>query len=227
MKKSKLLTVLLAIAAALTLLTFSIAVPIMVRPFYYAQIEPLHLPEYTGYTTEQIKTAFDEVLDYCIGASDEFSVGDLEWSESGKSHFADCRVLFILDLRLLVVGAIAVIVLLILSRVLHRRCAPILRRGPCFWAGAGLGAVFLVIGGYAALDFDRFFTVFHMVFFPGKDNWIFDPNTDPIINLLPEEFFLNCAILIFAVLIIGCVIFFIADFRVFPGKNSKRIRGEK
>ncbi len=219
MKKSKWLTVLLAIASALTLLTFSIAVPIMWRPFYYMQIEPLNLPENTGYTEDEIKTAFDEVLDYCIGANDEFSVGVLEWSESGKSHFTDCRVLFLLDLRLLVVGAVAVIILLVLSRVLHRRCAPILKRGPCFWAGAGLGVVFLVIGGYAALDFDRFFTVFHMIFFPGKDNWIFDPNTDPVINLLPETFFLNCAVLIFAILIVGCVLFFIGDFLVFSEKS--------
>ncbi len=219
MKKSKWLTVLLAIASALTLLTFSIAVPIMWRPFYYMQIEPLNLPENTGYTEDEIKPAFDEVLDYCIGANDEFSVGVLEWSESGKSHFTDCRVLFLLDLRLLVVGAVAVIILLVLSRVLHRRCAPILKRGPCFWAGAGLGVVFLVIGGYAALDFDRFFTVFHMIFFPGKDNWIFDPNTDPVINLLPETFFLNCAVLIFAILIVGCVLFFIGDFLVFSEKS--------
>ena len=39
---------------------------------------------------------------------------------------------------------------------------------------SGIGAVLLVIGAAAATNFDRAFTVFHSLFFPGKDNWIFD-----------------------------------------------------
>ena len=48
----------------------------------------------------------------------------------------------------------------------------------------------------AALDFDRAFVVFHSLFFPGKTNWVFDWYHDPIIRVLPQEFFRNCAILI-------------------------------
>ena len=80
----------------------------------------------------------------------------------------------------------------------------LLGRGPAFWAGAGLGGAFLVVGGLAALDFDKAFVIFHALFFPGKDNWLFDPRTDEIITILPQEFFMNCAILILAILIIGC-----------------------
>ncbi len=218
MKKSKLLTVLLAIAIALTLLGGSIAVPILCRPFYYRQIDSLNMVESTGYTEDEIKTAFDEMLDFCIGASDEFSVGVLDWSESGESHFEDVRFLFILDFVLTICGAVAIVVLLIIKRLLHIKFGPILRRGPCFWSGVGLGIAFLIIGGYAATDFDRFFTVFHRVFFPGKENWLFDPKTDPIITLLPEVFFRNCAILIFVILIAGCVILILSDFRIFPRK---------
>ena len=67
MKDSKSFTVFLAIALALVLLTGSIAVPILCRPFYYAQIGPLGLEASTGLTEEQIKTAYDEMLDYCQG----------------------------------------------------------------------------------------------------------------------------------------------------------------
>ena len=63
-----------------------------------------------------------------------------------------------------------------------------------------LGAV----GALAALDFSRAFTVFHAVFFPGKDNWLFNPATDEIILIMPERFFLNCALLIGAVLLSAC-----------------------
>lgn len=211
MKQSKALTVILAIVLALVLLTCSIAAPILCRPFYYAHIEPLGLEEYTGLTREEIKTAYNEMLDYCLGA-EEFSTGVLKWSESGKDHFTDVRVLFLMDLKWLAFGVIWLIGILIGMKISGRRTAPLAGRGPLFWAGAGLAIIFLIVGGLAALDFDRAFTVFHTVFFPGKDNWLFDPRTDEIINILPQEFFMHCAILILAILILGCVVFIVMDF---------------
>ena len=50
------------------------------------------------------------------------------------------------------------------------------------------------------------FSFFHSVFFPGKENWLFDPATDPVILLLPEEFFRNCAIAIAASLLLLCLV---------------------
>ena len=105
------------------------------------------------------------------------------------------------------------IILLLVGRLTKRRSAKLLGRGPAFWAGAGLGAVFLVIGGLAALDFNRAFTVFHTIFFPGKDNWIFDAATDQVILILPEAFFRNCAILILVLIVLACAGVILADLR--------------
>ena len=210
-RPSRLLTVLLAVTAAAALFTGSVAVPILCRPFYYLQITALRLPERTGLTREEIRTAFDEMMDYCTGRTGQFSTGVLAWSDSGRDHFTDVRGLFLLDLQVLMESVLLLIILLLLCRILRRRPAPLLGRGPAFWAGAGLGAVFLVIGGLAALDFNRAFTVFHTIFFPGKDNWIFDPATDQIITILPQAFFRNCAILILAVLVAGCAVLILWD----------------
>jgi integral membrane protein (TIGR01906 family) len=60
----------------------------------------------------------------------------------------------------------------------------------------------LIVGLLAASDFDKAFRVFHTVFFPGKDNWVFDPHADEIIKAMPEEFFMNCAILIISSIVI-------------------------
>lgn len=219
MKTSKLLTILLAVVTALTLLTAAIAVPILCRPFYYAHIGLLKLQEQTGLTEAEIKTAYNEMLDYCLGA-EEFSTGVLSWSDSGKSHFTDVRVLFLLDLRVLAVSVAVLIILLIAARATGRRPVRLAGRGFAFWAGAGLGAVFLLIGGWAALDFNRAFVVFHTIFFPGKTNWLFDPAVDQIINILPQQFFMDCAILILAILIIGCVALIAADFLTGPHKKT-------
>ena len=210
MKRSRLLSALLAAAIALALLTGSIALPIVCRPFYYAHIGALHLDERTGLSRAEIRTAYDEMLDYCLGAP-EFSTGVLKWSESGKSHFTDVRFLFLLDLRLFFAAAAAILFLIVLARLCRRSFSPLLGRGPCFWAGAGLGGLFLIVGGLAALDFDRAFVVFHTLFFPGKDNWLFDPDTDEIINILPQQFFMDCAILILLALALGCAALILAD----------------
>ena len=196
MKSSKPLSLLTALATAVLVLSGSIAVPILCRPFYYAHIEAMSMPEYTGLTVDQIKQAFDEMLDFCLGLRQDFSVGVLPWSESGRDHFADVRVLFQLDLVLLVLSAAALVLLFLFARKRLLTPARLLGRGPGFWAAAGLAAVFLAVGALAATDFNRAFVIFHSIFFPGKTNWIFDWRTDPIILLLPEDFFRNCAILI-------------------------------
>lgn len=222
-KASKLLSLLTALATALLVLCGSIAVPILCRPFYYAHIQALSLPEYTGLSVEQIKQAFDEMLDFCLGLREEFSVGVLPWSESGRSHFADVRGLFQLDLLLLALSAAALIVLFLIAR--HKNLVParLLGRGPGFWAAVGLGAVFLAVGALAASDFDRAFVIFHTIFFPGKTNWLFDWRTDPIILLLPEDFFRNCAILILALLIFWCAVLVAAD--LIAGRRRGRTQG--
>lgn len=217
MKTSKVLTVLLALLTAVILLTAAIAVPILFRPFYYAHIGPLSLCEETGLTREEIKTAFDEMMDFCLGG-EEFSTGVLRWSESGRSHFADVRELFLLDLKALAVSILLLAILLIASRLTGRRPGRLLGRSFPFWAGSGLAAIFAVVGVLAATDFDRAFTVFHTVFFPGKENWLFDPAEDQIITILPQTFFMNCAILILAILLLGCLILILWD--LLPRRSS-------
>lgn len=211
MKRSKILTLLWAVLAALVLLTGAIAAPILCRSFYYAHIDALDLTEQIGLSETEIRRAYNEMMDYCTGG-DTFSTGILPHSQEGASHFADVRSLFLLDLGLLAGSVAACVVLFVLTRLLKRRCAPILGRGPGFWAGAGLGVSFAVIGGLAALDFDRAFVVFHHLFFPGKDNWLFDPNTDPIIFILPQVFFRNCALLMLGLLLVGCIGMILWDF---------------
>ena len=106
-KQSKLLSIFLAAATACLVLSTSIAAPILCRPFYYAHIDAYALDDYTGLTTQEIRQAYDEMLDFCVGLEDEFSVGVLRWSESGKSHFEDVRKLFILDLAVMAVSAVS------------------------------------------------------------------------------------------------------------------------
>lgn len=206
--KRKLLGIVTAVLIALVVLSGAIALPVLFRPFFWWHIQPLDLPTLTGLTDAQIKTAYGEMMHYCIGLTDTFSVGVLPFSQSGADHFADVQKLFLLDLWVLAISAIA----LLAMRLWKRNPAPSLGgHTPGFWSAVGLGVTFVTVGGLAALDFDRAFAVFHKIFFPGKDNWLFDGREDPVIYMLPAEFFRNCAILILVTILISCMMLLLWD----------------
>ena len=62
MKKhtDRLVSFIFALSVVILIITFSIGLPIYVRPFYYAHIDALEMTEYTGFDREEIKEAYDE-----------------------------------------------------------------------------------------------------------------------------------------------------------------------
>lgn len=219
------LTALFAITFFLFLLSFSISLPIINRWFYYIQIGPLGLEEASGHTFEEIKAAYDEVLDYLLLPGKTFGTGVFAFSESGAAHFADCRFLFILDVALAgsSFGVLAIILALHFTKVIKLGSAG--GHSAAFWTAIAAVAIPLVLGALIAADFDNAFRIFHSLLFPGKDNWLFDPRKDEIINVLPEQFFMNCAIFIGAGLVFFSALTIVADCVVKRIKNKrKRLR---
>lgn len=198
--KNKILTALFIIALALLLITVSIGLPIYCRFLYYIQINTLNLCENTGWSYDVIKTAYDEVLDFCTLAwVTEFSAGALKFSESGAAHFADCKVLFNINLSVMICSAAAVLTLTVLHMCKIIKILKIKGRAAYFWAALAAVALPVVIALLVAIvGFDTAFIAFHSIFFPGKSNWQFNYKTDEIILCMPQEFFMNCVIIIAA-----------------------------
>ena len=207
----KIKTVARALLIALVVLSGAISVPILFRPFYWWHIGPYQLDQWMGLTAGQIRDAYGQMMDYCIGLRDTFAVGVLPFSELGASHFADVRALFLLDLWVLGISGALLLVLCLLDR---RKNILLGGHTPGYWSAVGLAVTFAVVGGLASLDFSRAFTIFHKLFFPGKDNWLFDGNKDPVIYMLPEEFFRNSAILILAVILAACAGLLLYDRKI-------------
>lgn len=90
----KFLSVLTIPLTALAVLTGAIALPLLVRPFYWAQIQALDIPARSGLTVEQLRDAFGDVMDYCLGLRPDFAVRGAALFPGGSSHFADVRVRF-------------------------------------------------------------------------------------------------------------------------------------
>jgi len=224
-KQKVLQSIAAVLAAALVfffILTASIGLPIYIRPFYYWHIDAMALDAASGYTAQQIRDGYDDVLDYLTLPGREFAAGDFTYSDEGASHFADCKVLFDLNAWVLVLSSLGLLALGILRWRKKLQPLRLGKRSAAFWGALTAVVLPVVLGGLAALDFDRAFVIFHSLFFPGKDNWIFDYDTDPIIRVLPQDFFMHCAILIaLGVIVFSCAVF------IWEACRSRRERKKK
>ena len=79
----------------------------------------------------------------------------------------------------------------------------------------------LVLGALAALNWERFFVTFHELFFD-NDYWLFDPVTDPVINILPDTYFFHCAAGILILVAAGSVICLLAGRKRTTRRRSYR-----
>ncbi len=216
--KSKILSVVFGVAIFLLIISFSIALPIYCRFFYYLQIDSLNLPKTTGYSYQTIKTAFDDVMNYLTLPNYAFGTGTLSYTTEGASHFADCKKLFTLDTVVLLVSFALVITFIILEKKKILAFSRPFGMHVAFTASISIFVVFALLIGLVSINFDKAFVIFHKIFFPGKDNWQFSP-LDEIIFILPQQFFMNCAILIASSIIVITLIIII--FQLIKRKKLK------
>jgi len=80
--------------------------------------------------------------------------------------------------------------------------------------------VIAALGLYAALDFNSFWTSFHLLFF-SNNLWLLDPSTDILIMMVPGEFFFD--------LVIRIILLFASAFiaSVIVSFIAKRVIGKK
>ena len=78
-------------------------------PVSPAQAEEWLAKAFPGRTAEEIRRAYGEMMDYCLGLRPDFAAGVLPASPEGAAHFADVRALFLLDLGVLVLSALVLL----------------------------------------------------------------------------------------------------------------------
>ena len=208
----------------LFILTFCIGIPIYCRFLYYIQIKTLGLEKATGWSYDVIKEAYDEVLNFCTLAwVNDFSAGQLKFSESGAAHFKDCKVLFNLNLGVLLSSAAVLLVIIVLHIFKKVEILSFGGHKAYFWSAiiaVALPVLLLII--IAIAGFENAFNAFHAIFFPGKDNWLFDSRTDQIIRVMPMNFFMNCAIIIGVSLIAFSAALITADLIIKMKSKNKQ-----
>lgn len=203
---SSLMNLLIGILFTLFFASLSTGILLNFRPLYYWDISHLGISGAAGLTDVQIRNNYDALIDY----NSPFFFGSLEFpdlpsSEEGLIHFTEVKQIF---MTLFLVGTISLILLFLLLRRKKHAAAP-----PTYLRTAALTTILLPLaaGLAVALNFDKAFVAFHKLFFR-NDYWLFDYETDPIILLLPDTFFLQCAAGIILLMLLGSAILFILYF---------------
>lgn len=165
--------------------------------------------------TELIKST-QKLLDYIKGKRDNLDFkanirGEMVdfFSERDKMHMIDVKNLF--QIGYIARNGLALIIVVIIFILKFNNNLKI-NVGKCLLFFPIIGVIpFFILIILINIDFNRYFTVFHEMFF-NNDLWLLDPVTDRLVNIFPEEFFANTAIRILMFYFASQLVFFIVGF---------------
>ena len=186
------------------------------RPFYYWSISAFNIEEESGFSRDEIIENYDTLIDYCS----PFYTGELNFptfrsSVSGLSHFAECKTLFNFFYILGFIG----IVVCVFFFIMRHRDEIISHLRVCAIMSIGIPVILVFI---SLINFDWLFLLFHKIAFD-NDDWLFDPNLDQVIRILPEGFFMVCLLVIAFTVITGAAVVFI----IYLMKRKKMRKGDE
>lgn len=200
MRRFKFSDILIGINFTLLFISIAVVFTVNFRPLYYKDISLLNIEATSGMEKTDILLNYNALIDYCS----PFFTGNLhfptlEASENGLQHFAEVKNIFV---SFYIIGIITLV--LGVTIIIQKAKKP----DYSYLLVSAITSIVLplLLGIYVAVDFDRAFLLFHKLCFK-NDYWLFDPATDPVILILPEKFFMHCAVLIIVIVLLFCFAF--------------------
>lgn len=179
---------LMIIAISLTFLVISLEQNAYNKDFYIEKYKEYDIEEVTGKNSEELKTITDNLILYLKGG--ENSLLKPSFNEREILHMEDVRALFDLARIIKYIG-LGLIILIYFYFLKNKNIAFMAKN---LFYGLFINHLLLgIIALLAYIDFNKYFTYFHLIFF-SNDLWILNPETDLMIQMLPEVFFIGIAI---------------------------------
>lgn len=203
--------IVMALLCVLFIVCLSVTLTVLFRPLYYWDIGHLEIGEKYGISEEICRLNYDILIDYnLVWGPETLEMPNFPMSEGGRIHFEEVKVIFVACQYAAVFGLLA-----FLSRILWQK-----KRGDgdyrwLRWTGWVALAIVAAVGSLVAVNWDLAFVLMHKILF-NNDLWLFDWRTDPVILILPDEFFMHCGILIMVL-----VVAFVVGCRVLAKKLEK------
>ncbi|KRO04237.1 hypothetical protein IV54_GL001485 [Levilactobacillus paucivorans] len=177
-------------AVFLALVTVSILLTINAIWLYRLDIGWLHISRTVGMSASRLMHNYGQMLAYLeLPWVTDLNMSDFPTSFTGMIHFHDVKTLFLVNNLVFIVTVAPAWLYL---RQLKREAAEWRLLRPVTVAAV----VPMVLAACMAINFQGFFVTFHEVLFRNND-WLFDPDLDPVITALPDTFFLHCFVLAF------------------------------
>jgi integral membrane protein (TIGR01906 family) len=204
----------LVVAAATALVIVAVAIVPFLNPLWVSfEQDRARADVWTGYAPAQLRQATDALLSDLIIGPPDFDVavgGQPVLDERERSHMRDVRGVFTAFAVLALIGGL---LLVVMSR---------LRPRAGFWGAVRIGAASLTLGVVVAavastVAFVQVFEFFHAVFFP-SGSYDFDPRTDRLVQLFPEQFWFDTAlVLAIVILMLSLLVWRAAATRLLSG----------
>jgi integral membrane protein (TIGR01906 family) len=197
--------VILSLLIMLVILSASVIFTLNFRQLYYFDINYLGIEQSSGLPKDEIIENYNALIDYnSMFNNSSLEFPTLAMSEHGRIHFSEVKQIFV-GFEYFFLGALVLAVVGIIAKCRKKHFD--------FMTLTGIFTIVIpvVLGSIIALNWDWFFITFHKIAF-NNNYWLFDPATDPVINILPDAFFMHCALLILLLTLIGGAVFLIIGF---------------
>ena len=186
--------------AATVIVIVGLTVVLFFNPLWIAfEQNRTGVPGITSYTPDQVRSATDSILADLIFGPPEFAVavdGAPVLDAAERAHMVDVR-----NVLTTFGGLVAIATLTLGAVVAVNRRAAWLWRAVARGSGA-LALVGVVVGVAVLFFFDAAFLIFHQVFFP-QGNFSFDPRTERLTQLFPDQFWTETSM---AIAVVGLTI---------------------
>lgn len=172
---------------------------------YKLAINKLELSKISGVNNENIMSSYKAIIRYLQNPFiKNLELNHFNISKYGYIHFYEVKKIFI---GLIIIAAIFIFSLLLVVFLTYKykkiNKKSILR---VFNRSFNILITFIVTIFVAInLDFSKAFEMFHKIFFR-NNYWVFDPKTDPIIKVLPEEVFFTYGVIILLIISVTSIV---------------------
>ena len=192
----KFINVIFSIIFSVFIISTIVKFTVEFKQLYYFDIGYLNIDVLSGLSKEDIKKNYDYIIDYNLDKDKkEFELPSIKSSDNGKIHFEEVRNIFQILNKIFYISLLASIISLAIN-ILNKNIEVLKITSKT------LILIPLILMLPIVVNFEGTFVLFHNIMF-NNDYWIFDPNLDPVINILPQEFFFHAGMMILILIIIA------------------------
>ncbi|MBQ4347002.1 MAG: TIGR01906 family membrane protein [Firmicutes bacterium] len=218
---SRLIALLFAFCAFFAMFFHSIDLSVSSMDYFAKEFSKHGVYESIGISPDDMMNVISHTMDYLRDKEPSLQIraeiaGEERdfYNERELAHMVDVKELYVGGMKLragFALAAAGLFILLLFTGELKRLPGAIWRMALAYIIFAA------VLGILFTSDFNRYFTVFHLLFFD-NDLWILNPATDLLIRMVPEGFFFdtvrNIVLIFFGTLLASLIVFYALGARM-------------